>query len=144
MTLNFEQAQGVPAAGRALLRRVTAWSALATGLIASVGSALGFVFAGAIGVTSALLGAAIAFTFSLITLLSISVGARLSLAGFYGLVLGSWLLKVILFGAILAVLRSADFIHGPTFFFSLVSAVILGLAIDSWVALRARIPVTER
>jgi hypothetical protein len=144
MPLDEQQAQAAPSAGKALMVRVTLWSAIATGLIALVGGALGFLFAGEDGLISGLLGAAIAFVFSLITLLSITLGSRLSLAGFYGLVLGSWLLKVIVFGAVLVVLRSAEFIHGPTFFFALVAAVIMGLAIDSWAALRARIPVTDR
>lgn len=144
MPLDDQQDQAMPAAGKQLMARVTLWSALATGLIALLGSALGFLFAGLDGLISGLMGAAIAFVFSLITLMSITFGSRLSLAGFYGLVLGSWLLKVVVFGAVLVVLRSADFIHGPTFFFALVGAVITGLAIDSWVALRARIPVTDR
>ena len=144
MPLDEQQAQATPSAGKALMVRVTLWSGLATGLIALVGGALGFLFAGGDGLISGLLGAAIAFVFSLITLISITLGSRLSLAAFYGLVLGSWLLKVIVFGAVLVVLRSAEFIHGPTFFFALVAAVIMGLAIDSWAALRARIPVTDR
>lgn len=131
------------AAGKMLLLRVTVWSALATLAIALVGGALGYLFAGIDGVISALLGAGIAFLFSVITVFSISIGARLSLAAFYGIVLGSWLLKIVVFGAVLVVLRAADFIHGPTFFFALVAAVILGLAIDSWVALRARIPIAN-
>lgn len=144
MSETFPQPDGPPSAGKILLSRVAIWSALATGLIALVGGALGFLLASTEGLISALLGAAIAFAFSLITLISISIGSRLSLAGFYALVLGSWLLKIVVFGAVLVVLRSADFIHGPTFFFALVAAVILGLGIDSWVALRARIPITDR
>ena len=129
---------------RVLLRRVIIWSALATLVIAIVGGGLGLLFAGQNGLISALLGSAIAFAFSIITVLSVVLGSRLNLAGFYALVLGSWLLKVIVFGAVLVLLQSADFVHGPTFFFALVAAVIAGLGIDSWVALRGRIPITNQ
>ena len=120
------------------------WSALATLAIATIGGGLGFLAAQLNGLVSALLGSAIAFVFSLITVLSVVFGSRLNLAGFYGLVLGSWLLKVIVFAAVLVVLQTAEFVHGPTFFFALVAAVIAGLGIDSWVALRGRIPITNQ
>jgi hypothetical protein len=138
------QSRGSDSPSRMLLRTVVIWSALATLAIAILGGGLGLLVAGQNGLVSALLGSAIAFAFSLITVLSVVFGSRFSLAGFYGLVLGGWLLKVIVFGAVLVVLRTAEFVHGPTFFFALVAAVIAGLGIDSWVALRARIPITDK
>lgn len=110
-------------------------------VIGALGSALGYLFAGTAGVVSALIGSFVAVAFSTPTILSIWFGSKLPLAGFYGLVLGGWLIKVLLFAVVLAVLQDADFISGPVFFFAVVTSVLGGLAIDSWVVLKGRIPV---
>jgi hypothetical protein len=70
-------------------------------------------------------------------------GSRLGLNGFYALVLGGWLLKVLLFALLLGALQGATFISGPMFFFAVVASVLGGLAIDSYVVLNAKIPVVE-
>jgi hypothetical protein len=114
---------------------------LAIGLI---GSAIGYLVAGTAGVMSALIGAFVAVAFSTPTILSIWFGAKLPLAGFYGLVLGGWLVKILLFAFALAALQDADFISGPVFFFAVVAAVLGGLAIDSWVVLKGRIPIDSK
>lgn len=112
-------------------------------VVAGVGSGLGLIFAGLNGVYSALIGSGIALAFSVLTILSISLGSKLPLAGFYGLVLGGWLLKFVIFAVAVALLQRAEFISGPVLFFALVAAVLGGLAIDSFLVLRARIPVVE-
>jgi hypothetical protein len=106
-------------------------------------SLIGYLLVGTDGVLTALLGAAIALVFTSMTILSVLFGARLPLGGFYGLVLGGWLLKVVLFGVLLAALQRMDFIHGPTLFFAIVLSVLGSLGIDSWVVLRSRIPTIE-
>jgi hypothetical protein len=118
-------------------------SALLVGVVALLGSGLGYLFAGTNGVISALIGAGISLLFSVLTILSISLGSRLPLGGFYGLVLGGWLLKLVLFAVLLGLLRQAEFVSGPVLFFALVGAILGGLGIDSYVALKARVPVVE-
>ncbi len=115
-------------------------------LVVSVGvvcSVVGYFLVGTDGVLTALLGAAIALVFTSMTILSVLFGARLPLGGFYGLVLGGWLLKVVLFGVLLAGLQRMDFIHGPTLFFAIVLSVLGSLGIDSWVVLRSQIPTID-
>lgn len=115
-------------------------------LVVSVGvvcSVVGYILVGTDGVLTALLGAAIALVFTSMTILSVLFGARLPLGGFYGLVLGGWLLKVVLFGVLLAALQRMDFIHGPTLFFAIVLSVLGSLGIDSWVVLRSQVPTIE-
>jgi energy-converting hydrogenase Eha subunit B len=90
---------------------------------------------------SALIGAAIAFAFVSLTALSVWLGGRLNLGGFYGVVLGGWILKVLIFLIIVGVLRHAEFINGPTLFFTLVASILGSLGIDSWVFLKARLPI---
>jgi hypothetical protein len=112
-------------------------------LVAIVGCGIGFLVYGLPGVNSALLGAAIAVVFGTMTISSIRFGSKLGLNGFYALVLGGWLLKILLFAILLGVLQSADFISGPMFFFSVVASVLGGLAIDSYLVLSAKLPVVE-
>lgn len=108
--------------------------------VAIIGGGMGLAFAGSNGMVSGLLGAAIALAFTSLTLLSVLFGARLPLGGFYGLVLGGWLIKIVLFAIAMAGLQRAEFVHGPTMFFVIVASVLGGLAIDSWVVLKSRIP----
>jgi len=126
-----------------IYKRALALSGILLILIAVFGSGLGLMFAGMDGVYSALIGAAVSMAFSTLTILSIWLGAKLPLAGFYGLVLGGWLIKVLLFALTLGALRGAEFISGPVFFFAVVASVLGGLAIDSWVVLKGRQPILD-
>jgi hypothetical protein len=95
-------------------------SALLVVSVAVIGSLIGFLVVGVDGLWTALIGSAIALVFTSLTVLSVLFGARLPLGGFYGLVLGGWLLKIVLFAVLMAALQRMDFIHGPTLFFAIV------------------------
>ncbi len=118
-------------------------SALLVVSVAVICSIVGFLVVGIDGLWTALIGAAIALVFTSLTVLSVLFGARLPLGGFYGLVLGGWLLKIVLFAVLLSALQRMDFIHGPTLFFAIVLSVLGSLGIDSWVVLRSRIPTID-
>ena len=118
-------------------------SALLVVSVAVICSIIGYLLVGIDGLWTALIGAAIALVFTSLTVLSVLFGARLPLGGFYGLVLGGWLLKIVLFAALMAALQRMDFIHGPTLFFAIVLSVLGSLGIDSWVVLRSRIPTID-
>lgn len=126
-----------------VLAKALKLSAVLVVAVAALCSLVGYLIVGIDGVLTALLGAAIALVFTSMTLLSVLFGARLPLGGFYGLVLGGWLLKVVLFAVLLAALQRMDFIHGPTLFFAIVLSVLGSLGIDSWVVLRSRIPTID-
>jgi hypothetical protein len=127
-----------------LFKKVLGQTALLTGLIASLGSLAGFFVEGTNGVVSALIGAGLAFVFGALTVVSMMIGRKLSLAGFFGVVMGGWLIKLIGFALLARSLQGADFINGPVLFFTLVAAILGSLVIDSIAVLSARIPVVER
>lgn len=108
--------------------------------IAGIGSLVSVLTVGVSGVYAALIGALVSTSFSLMTILSVWFGGKLPLNAFYAMVLGGWLLKVVLFGVVLAVLQGAQNFNGPVIFFAIVAGVLGGLAIDSWLVLKARIP----
>jgi len=118
-------------------------SALLVVSVAVICSIIGFLVVGVDGLWTALIGSAIALVFTSLTVLSVLFGARLPLGGFYGLVLGGWLVKIVLFAVLMAALQRMDFIHGPTLFFAIVLSVLGSLGIDSWVVLRSRIPTID-
>lgn len=118
-------------------------SALLVVSVAVICSIIGYLVVGVDGLWTALIGSAIALVFTSLTVLSVLFGARLPLGGFYGLVLGGWLLKIVLFAVLMAALQRMDFIHGPTLFFAIVLSVLGSLGIDSWVVLRSRIPTID-
>jgi hypothetical protein len=116
---------------------------LLAGVVAVLGSVIGYLVYGSGGVASSLIGASVSAVFGVMTILSIGFGSKLGLNGFYALVLGGWLIKVLLFALLLGFLQSATFISGPMFFFAVVASVLGGLAIDSYVVLTAKIPVVD-
>jgi hypothetical protein len=126
-----------------LFKNVLGQTALLTGLIASLGSMAGFIVEGMNGVVSALIGAGLAFAFGALTVVSMIIGRKLSLAGFFGVVMGGWLIKLIGFALLARSLQGAEFINGPVLFLTLVAAILGSLAIDSIAVLSARIPVVE-
>lgn len=126
-----------------LFKKVLGQTALLTGLIASLGSLAGFFFEGMNGVVSALIGAGLAFAFGALTVVSMIIGRKLSLAGFFGVVMGGWLVKLIGFALLARSLQGAEFINGPVLFLTLVAAILGSLVIDSIAVLSARIPVVE-
>ena len=124
-----------------LFKNVLGQTALLTGLIASLGSLAGYFVEGMNGVVSALIGAGLAFAFGVLTVVSMIIGRKLSLAGFFGVVMGGWLIKLIGFALLARSLQGAEFINGPVLFLTLVAAILGSLVIDSIAVLSARIPV---
>jgi hypothetical protein len=126
-----------------LFKKVLGQTALLTGLIASLGSLAGYFVEGMNGVVSALIGSGLAFAFGALTVVSMIIGRKLSLAGFFGVVMGGWLIKLIGFALLARSLQGAEFINGPVLFLTLVAAILGSLVIDSIAVLSARIPVVE-
>ncbi|MEY4262835.1 MAG: hypothetical protein RLY88_543 [Actinomycetota bacterium] len=124
-----------------VFRSVLIQGSILTAAIAVVGGGIGFAVAGQPGLFSALIGAGLALAFVTLTAVSVWLGGKLPLGGFFGLVLGGWLLKLVGFILVIGALKGADFINGPVLFFTLVASILATLAVDSLVYLKARIPV---
>lgn len=107
--------------------------------LAVVGGAIGFAIAGSAGLSSAVIAAILAIVFSGITALSMLIAIRYDTVVFFAIVMGSWILKLVVFMIVLAVLRDQQFIHTGVFFVTLMIAVVGTLAIDAVVVLRSRV-----
>jgi hypothetical protein len=128
-----------------VLRRVLKWGGVLAIGIAVVGAVVGFIFAGWIGVTSALIGTAMAVVFLGITAASILLanrfyGSDIYVGAFFGIVLGGWLLKFVLFLILAFALKGQPWINPAIMFLSLIAGVIGSLVVDVLVVFRSRIP----
>jgi hypothetical protein len=128
-----------------VLRDVLKYGLILAAAIAVVGMLLGGLFAGWVGVTSALIGTAMAAVFLAITALSILIanrfiGSDLFVGLFFGIVLGSWIVKFVLFLILAIVLRDQPWINPVVLFLSLIAGVVGSLVVDMIVAFRSRVP----
>jgi hypothetical protein len=116
--------------------------------IAVVGGAIGYWLVGPTGIWSALVGSAIAFVFMGITAGSILLGQKASGGSiasgvFFAIVLGSWLLKFVLFLVVAFAIRNSDALD-PVIAFGCVIAAVLGALVSDVVAIsRARVPIVD-
>jgi len=128
-----------------VLKDVLKYGLVLAGVIAVAGMLLGGLFAGWIGVTSALIGTAMAAVFLGITALSILVanrfiGSDLFVGLFFGIVLGGWIVKFVLFLVLAVLLRDQPWINPVVLFLSLIAGVIGSLVVDMIVVFRSRLP----
>jgi hypothetical protein len=114
-------------------------------VIAVVGAVVGGLVAGSTGVVSALIGTVMAVVFMAITAASILVANRFAgneaaIGAFFAIVLGGWLLKFVVFLALVFVLKDQPWIDPVVLFLSIVAGVIGSLVVDSVVVLKSRMP----
>lgn len=121
--------------------RVLKLGAALVALVAILGSLVGFLVGGAEGAVSALIGASLTLLFASLTVLSVWFGSKLPLGGFFGVVLGGWLAKLLIFVVFISLLKDIEFINGPVLFGTLVVSILGTLVIDTRIALTARIPL---
>ena len=107
--------------------------------IAVVGGGLGYALAGTDGLWSALVGVALAVVFAGITAASMLIAIRFRLAAFFGIVMGAWLLKLVIFVVLLVLVKDQPFVNDVVLFLALVVSIIGTLAIDALVVVRGRL-----
>jgi hypothetical protein len=134
-----------PISSTPILRTVLVWGGVVTGALAVLGGLIGFLVAGTNGLWSALVGVLVAAAFLLITVASILIANRwygdpLYVPLFFGIVLGGWILKFIVFIVLLLVLRGQPWIEPMVFFLAVVVGVLASLMVDVVVLLRMRVP----
>jgi hypothetical protein len=128
-----------------ILRMTLVWSAVITGILAIVGAVIGYLIAGPTGLASALVGVLLAGLFLGMTALIILIAGRLppgpaQIPTFFGIVLGGWVVKLVVFIVALLLLRGQPWIEPFIFFFSVLVSVIASLVVDLVVMARARVP----
>lgn len=122
------------------------WSLVATVLIALIMGGVGFYASEMPGLYGGILGGGAAGVFFALTLLSIVLGNKFAksdvfIAAFFGIVMGGWVLKFIVFLVAAVLLKEQAWLDSTIFFLSVIAGVLVSLVIDMVVVLRSRIPV---
>lgn len=128
-----------------ILAATLRWSVILTAALVVVGVLVGYAVAQMNGALSALAGVLTAAVFLAITAISILIANRwfgdpLFVPIFFGIVLGGWLLKFVVFIVVLLVLRGQEWIVPPVFFVGLIAGIVASLAVDVVVMLKMRLP----
>ncbi|HWR85669.1 MAG TPA: hypothetical protein VN200_06730 [Rhodoglobus sp.] len=128
-----------------ILKRVLLYGGLLAAAIAVIGGVVGFATAGGRGLLSALIGTVMAFVFLGVTAASILLANRSAKSdifspAFFGIVLGGWLLKFVVFLALVFVLSDQPWIERTVLFLSIVAGVVGSLVVDVLVVSRSRMP----
>ncbi|HEU4806768.1 MAG TPA: hypothetical protein VFT01_00780 [Homoserinimonas sp.] len=121
-----------------VLKKVLVYGAVLAVAIALIGSIIGYLTVGPVGISSALIGTAMAVVFLAITALSILVAGKYSLGAFFGIVMGAWLLKFVLFLVLIFLLKDQPWLNPQVMFLSIVAAVVGTLVVDVVVVARSR------
>jgi hypothetical protein len=134
-----------PVSSNPVLRTTLVWSGAVTAGLVVLGGVIGFLVGGTEGMWSALVGVLVSAVFLAITGASILVANRwygdpLYVPLFFGIVLGGWILKFVIFIIALLILRDQPWVNPTVFFVALVVSVLASLAVDVIVMLRMRIP----
>ncbi|GAA3206116.1 hypothetical protein [Microbacterium terregens] len=131
-----------------ILRATLLWSGVVTAVLAVIGAVAGYLIDGATGMWSALIGVLVAAVFLAITAASILIANRwygdaLYVPVFFGIVLGGWILKLIVFIVALLLLRGQPWISPVIFFVAVVVSVLASLVVDVIVLTRMRVPTVS-
>ncbi|WP_314508150.1 hypothetical protein [uncultured Microbacterium sp.] len=121
------------------------WPAIAIAILAVVGGVVGYLVSGVSGMVSGLLGAAMWLVFLALTSLSIHFAIRATKDDpgsplFFAIVLGSWVLKLVLFVVLAIWMRAQPWLDPTVFFVTVIVAVVGSLVFDVIAFQRARVP----
>ncbi len=126
-----------------VMRRSLKWSAVLAVVVGFVGATIGTVVAGPTGAAGAFWGAGMALVFLGVTTVSIRVASHFSPTVFFAIVMGSWMLKTIVFLVIVFLVGRSGTVNGTVLFICLVVVMIGTLAIDVWSYLAGRMPYVD-
>ncbi|MET4639470.1 hypothetical protein [Mycetocola sp. 2940] len=128
-----------------IFRASLKWGGILALAIAVVGGTLGYIFDGNRGLVSALIGTAMSIVFLGITAASILFanrwfGTDLFVPIFFGIVMGGWLLKFVLFLVLAVLLKDQPWINPTVLFLSIIAGVIAALTVDVIIVSKSRMP----
>jgi len=138
----------VSATPNPILTTALRWGALFATALAVIAGGVGVLVAGLPGLWGGLLGALLAFAFLALTAGSILLGQRLTVDDpgsplFYGVVLGAWLVKLIVFFVFMFWLRGQSWLDPWVFFLTVIAAVVGSLVVDVLSFVRSRAPYVD-
>lgn len=128
-----------------LLTRALRYGGIVAGVVAVGAALIGLAVAGVPGLLGGLVGAAMSAVYLGLTAVSMLVGGRAARGDgtspvFFGVVIGFWLLKLVVFVIAAIWLRGQDWMNPAVFAGTVIVAVLGSLVADVVAFLTARIP----
>jgi hypothetical protein len=128
-----------------ILKLALRYGAVIAAAVAVLAGGIGFVVSGVPGMLGGFLGAALSAVFLGLTAVSILLAGRVTRGDgasplFFGVVLGVWALKVVIFVVLGIALRAADWMDGRVFAGAVIVAVLASLIADMVAFAKARVP----
>lgn len=124
----------------ALMRRVFRALLVVTGVVGAAGIAFGLLSAGLPGLWAALIAAAAGLFFTAATVGGLYLAAGRGQQVLMVVLLGGWLLKIVILGAVMFWLRGQTFYDRTTFVATIITLVLSALVVEMVLTLTARIP----
>jgi len=131
-----------------VIRRAVRYGIILTIAVIVVGSIIGFLLGGVPGFVSALVGAGVTAVFMGLTAVSFLVAGRLArlpegIAVYYGVILGTFIVKFIIFLVLIIWLRGQHWLNPTIFGFTTIAAVLGTLIVDMLAVGLGRVPYTD-
>ena len=128
-----------------ILRRALRYGGLVAVVVAVIAGGIGLFVAGVPGLLGGLGGAALAAVFLGLTAVSMLLAGRATKGDsgsptFFGIVVGVWALKFIVFIAVALLFRGQVAVDPYVFFFAVIAAVLGSLVSDIAAVARSRVP----
>lgn len=129
-----------------LLLRSLRYGGIVAVVVAVVAGVVGWLVSSGAGLVGAIVGAVLGAVFLGLTALSILIagkvaGGDLTSPAFFGIVLGVWTLKLILFFVLSLWLRTQDWLDPAVFGFTAIAAVLGSLVADAVAFQRTRVGI---
>lgn len=126
-----------------VFQKILRWGGLLALAIAVIGGVIGYLTAGGPGLVSALLGTVMSILFMGITAGSILLALKVSsdpaaIGAFFGIVMGGWLVKFVVFFIIVFALKGQPWVEPTVLFLTIVAGVLGSLVIDVVVVAKSR------
>jgi hypothetical protein len=131
-----------------ILTRALRYGAILTVIVIVVGGIIGYLTGGPSGLVSALVGAGVTAVFMGITGASFVVASRVAklpegIVVYYGIILGTFFVKFVIFLVLVIALRSAHWLNPTIFGLTTIAAVLGTLIVDVLALQRGRVPYTD-
>jgi hypothetical protein len=131
-----------------VLRRALRYGIFLTILVIVAGSGIGYLVGGIPGLISGLVAAAVTAIFMGLTVVSFLVASRVAklpegIGLYYGIILGTFLLKFVIFLVLVFSFRGASWLNPTVFGFTTIAAVLGTLIVDGLAVGLSRVPYTD-
>jgi hypothetical protein len=131
-----------------ILVRALRYGAILTIAVVIVGSIIGYLVGGVPGLVSALVGAGVTAVFMGLTAASFVVASRVAhlpegIVVYYGIILGTFLVKFVIFLVLVISLRGAHWLNPTIFGFTTIAAVLGTLVVDGLAVGLGRVPYVD-